>query len=152
MKTALFAFLILICLSSKAQITFTPQITTSLSDGLRISAGAELQMANLAFTGSWSPMQCKGIYTNGFSLGATLYLRNSETSPYVSMRINTQGKVIRSDYTGEAMRTMPILIGYRIYPFNNDLSFNIGTGIEIAQSTRIYPYIELTANYTLIKF
>jgi hypothetical protein len=146
------------CQKCYGQVSFNLSGGTSYSDEINYFVGTELQGSNVSVTASWHPQVIeKYFYVNGFSLKATYYLWAYQTTPYFSMGVVTHGNYKHDEMTGKAFRSMPIVVGFRIYPndYNDnileDLSFDIGAGIELAKY-RPYPYVELTMNFALAKY
>ena len=141
-----------------AQVSFNLSGGTSYSDEVNYFIGCELQGSNVSVTTTWHPQRLeKYFYVNGFSLKATYYLWAYQTTPYFSMGVVTHGNYKRDEMTGKAFRSMPIVVGFRLYPndYNDnimdELSFDIGAGIELAKY-KPYPYVELIINFALAKY
>jgi hypothetical protein len=156
----LFILLLLIPIGVSAQVSFSPTIEGSISNGLRWVVGTELEVPNLSVSGGWSRLVFNDVQTDGFMLGMTGYLRAFYNSPFLEFKILTCGKADLSEVTGEAKRTMSLVVGYRIYPFSGAqcgynlakrCSFNIGTGVEVNESFHFFPRIEFIAKFTIIK-
>jgi hypothetical protein len=140
------------------QVSFNITGGGSYSDEINYFVGCELQGSNVSVTTTWHPQRLeKYFYVNGFSLKATYYRWTYQTTPYFSMGVVTHGNYEHDTMTGKAYRSMPIVVGFRLYPnqYNDnimeDLSFDIGAGIELAKY-KPYPYVELTMNFALAKY
>jgi len=147
-----------ICSRIHAQVAFHTTLGGDLSGIANGFVGAEFQASNVAVTTSWRPFSIgEKMYTDGFSLGTKFYLYAFRTTPYFSSTIITHGKYNISDVTGEAKRSMELLLGLRAYPFQmNDniierLSFDVATGIDIGEHKTI-PVVNITMNFTLFKW
>jgi hypothetical protein len=157
MKIILFLLILLpSVLSAQVAVHITGGVSTT--NNFNGFIGAELQGSNVSVTASWNPVKLDSYFcVNGFSLMGSFYLWPYQTSPFFTLGVITHGNYDLSEVTGKPIRSMPIAIGYRIYPsqYNDrileNLSFDIAVGIEITESTRVYPYAKLTANFIITK-
>jgi hypothetical protein len=157
MKKLIFLFLMISAIAN-AQVAFHTTLGGDLSGNANGFVGAEFQASNVAVVACWRPFSIGDkMYTDGFSLGTKFYLYAFRTTPYFSSTIITHGKYQLSDVTGEAKRSMELLIGLRAYPFQmNDniidrLSFDVATGIDIGEHQTV-PVVNITVNFTLFKW
>jgi hypothetical protein len=153
-----FVITIIIGRTCSGQVSFNQKLGFAPIGGLKGFVGAELQGSNVSIIAEWRPVSLdRYVYVNGFVLGATFYLWPYQTSPFFSMKIITHGNYNPDEITGLPIRTMPIILGMRIYPnqYNDNiidrLSFDIAGGIELTRDARVEPYAEITGNFILFK-
>ena len=63
-------------------IILTPKLGSSVLYGLRSFAGVELQASSVSVTAKWCPIVINNVYSNGFSISATIYLYEYSSSPF----------------------------------------------------------------------
>jgi hypothetical protein len=140
----------------QGQVSFISTLGVSTSNKY-IVVSAELQASNVSVIGEWRPVQLERyVYIDGYGLQARYYLYPYQSSPFLSMGVITHGKMELEKMTGMAVRSMPIVIGFRFYPsqYNDNildrLSFDILAGVELLNNG-IKPYVELSGNFILFK-
>jgi hypothetical protein len=159
-KQFFYFFLILISysLTTNAQVSFNTKLGSTLLNRPSLFVSGELQASIISVSAEFRPDYIdKHVYANGMGLFVTLYRWQYQNSPYLSMGIITHGSQ-KDEITGEAMRSFPVMVGYRWYPsktwkyIDDDLSFDIAGGCELMRDATVRPYIQLSGNFILFKY
>jgi hypothetical protein len=161
MKTSIICLLIvLLAAQVDAQVSVNTKTGLSVLHRPELFVAAELQASFVSVSVEFRPDYIdKHMYANGMGLFGTIYRWQYQSSPYFSFGIITHGSEI-DEITGEAVRSFPVMIGYRFYPakikkwkyIDEGLSFDIAGGIELMRNTTVRPYIQLSGNFILFNY
>lgn len=157
MKKILVVCFLFICISADNQVSFKAKLGFSAIPRLNEFAGVELQGSNIAVSAEFRPDYIDNyVYANGMGLSATLFLYPYQSSPFFTTMIITHGSKI-DIVTGRPVRSMPISLGYRLYPkdkwsyIDDGLSFDVAIGVELLNTAKVRPYIQISGNFILVK-
>jgi prepilin signal peptidase PulO-like enzyme (type II secretory pathway) len=155
MKTLLTILVLFCSLSLSAQVTLNTKLGASVITKPAFYAGLELQADIVSVSVEFRPDYVdKQVYANGIGLFGTIYRWKYQSSPFFTIGIITHGSQ-KDEITGEAVRSMPIVVGYRFYPaqkwkyLDEDWSLDIGGGVELMRNSTVRPYIQFSCNYII---
>lgn len=151
MKTLLSLLLIFLSLSLSSQ-TLNLRIGNSESKGL---LGAELQDGHVAIHAGYRPASTIDTKFNSVCVGTTYYLRQAESSFYLSSSTTSKGYVYQYELKYTSVRSYLFMAGYRVYvgemtpELGNRLKIDIGSGVNYSDKGSLFTF-EVVFNFGVI--